>query len=332
MQDSEQPQTISIQHSPQPQSIHIQNSPQPQSIGIQHSPQPQVCRIMAVASGGAREAVAPQPENHHWTIIDAKISIWTFGLFSVRSHMILKNHHQDQVKSWNGFRKWHFRASVQKCLGVHARLSCLPTHKFLPMAMTTPVHQHTVSPQPQSVTYMLQHCICTHATTGHHHESLHTTKVHPYTAYSPQPQSTTYTALYFAHMQPEYIIINHCTQPQSICIQYSPQPQPVYSIMNNHSRSAHSIANNHRLSAYVAISTIQRVHMYQWNNWKSQLGSSNYVLTNATRRMFGAHRHLLKQNCRCCHNWWGAEGNQLSAREETAEEKRMHEEIIGFHL
>ena len=150
-------------------------------------------------------------------------------------------------------------------------------------------------------------------------------------AHNHSPSLTCYSTV-FAHMQPQDIIMNHCTQPQSIRIQYSPQPQPVYSIMNNHSPSAHSIANNHRLSAYVAISTIQRVHMYQWNNWKSQLGSSNYVLTNATRRMFGAHRHLLKQNCRCCHNWWGAEGNQLSAREETAEEKRMHEEIIGFHL
>ena len=121
---------------------------------------------MAVDSGGARGAVAPFPsphpsqENQPLKNTRNQSHTWTFGEFRYGVVWLpLKNHHLDPVRTWNGFRKWHFRASeFQQFLGEHApnhpppppppppqprdsrlrRSFCLPpAHKFLATAMQT---------------------------------------------------------------------------------------------------------------------------------------------------------------------------------------------------
>ena len=68
--------------------------------------------IMAVASGGGQGGAALKPKHVFEHL----------GSFRYRvMWLLLKNHHQDQVRTWSSFRKWHFRASkFEKFLGEHA--------------------------------------------------------------------------------------------------------------------------------------------------------------------------------------------------------------------
>ena len=70
------------------------------------------CKTMAVASRRARRAVAPPAKKSplkNTRNQNTYLKVWGFRYGVV--WLPLKNHHLDQARTWNGFRKWHFRAS-----------------------------------------------------------------------------------------------------------------------------------------------------------------------------------------------------------------------------
>ena len=88
---------------------------------------------MAVASGGARGAVAspvqksPLKNNRNQNTYLNILGSFRYGVV----WLPLKNHYLGQVRTWNGFQKWHFRASKYK------KVRLPPAHKFLATAMLT---------------------------------------------------------------------------------------------------------------------------------------------------------------------------------------------------
>ena len=98
--------------------------------------------VMAVASGGARGAVAPpSPTKKHHTLKNTRNENTYLNVWEVLGTESYDN--LDQVRTRNGFRKWHFRAfkvtggacPQTPLVTRDVHFACLPAHKFLATAM-----------------------------------------------------------------------------------------------------------------------------------------------------------------------------------------------------